>query len=341
MRECNIEKIRDVFEKSRKVAIVSHKNADPDAFFSAYALQKLLEKINAKAKAVFLFPESVSSITRKLLENLRFNVSYVKKYSDDLGAFDTIIIVDTGSPEQLGEFLKIIDESEVVLIDHHYTHDFFRNRAYLCVDPQARSTAEIVYKLFEEFNIPLDKEAALSLLIAILYDTRQFSIARPETLRISANLLEKVGDLREILKLFRTTMDISEKIARLKAAMRMDLYRANDILIVISDVGAYEASAARALLELGADVAFIVSENDTIRVSVRAKEEFVKRTGIHLGKDVMVELGEALGGTGGGHDVAAGAEGRNVSKEYVKGKIVEILTRKLKSKGLSIVSLKP
>ncbi len=342
MQECNLEKIIKVLASTKRIALITHKNADPDAFFSAYAFSKIISYINLNAEITFIFPESISSLTRKLLENLSLTINYIKKIVEVKGDYDTVVIVDTGSPEQLGEFMSLVDKARrIILVDHHYTHKYFKERALLCTDPEAKSTAEIVYSLFEQLKIRISKDVAIGLLAAILYDTRQFSIARPKTLRISANLLEIVGELREILKLFRTTMDISEKIARLKAAMRMNLYRANNFLIAISDVGAYEASAARALLELGADVAFIVSENDTVRVSVRAKEDFVKHTGIHLGRDVMAKLGEVLGGTGGGHDVAAGAEGRNVSKEYVKGKIVEILSEKLKEKGYKITVLKP
>jgi len=342
MLECEIEKIVQILAKARRIALITHKNADPDAFFSAYAFNKIISYINSKAETTFIFPESISSLTRKLLENLSLTIGYIRKYDELRGKYDTIAILDTGSPEQLGEFMSLVEEAEkILLIDHHYTHKYFRERAVLCVDSEAKSTAEIVHLFFEKLGIDIDREVAVGLLAAILYDTRQFSIARPKTLRISANLLEVVGELREILKLFRTSMDISEKIARLKAAMRMNLYRANNFLIAISDVGAYEASAARALLDLGADVAFIVSEDDTVRVSVRAKEDFVKQTGIHFGRDIMAKLGEALGGTGGGHDVAAGAEGRNVSKDYVKGKIIEILSEKLKEKGYKITMLKP
>jgi len=328
--------------KAKKIALITHKNADPDALFSAYAFSKIVSHINPDAGITFIFPESISSLTRKLLDNLSLTINYARKPIEIKEDYDIVVVVDTGSPEQLGEFMGFADKvKKILLIDHHYTHKYFKERALLCIDTEAKSTAEIVYSLFEQLKIHISKDVAVGLLAAILYDTRQFSIARPKTLRISANLLEIVGELREILKLFRTTMDISEKIARLKAAMRMNLYRANDFLIAISDVGAYEASAARALLDLGADVAFIVSEDDTVRVSVRAKEDFVKRTGIHLGRDIMAKLGETLGGTGGGHDVAAGAEGRNVSKEYVKGKIVEILSKKLEEKGYKITVLKP
>ncbi|MFH2111289.1 MAG: DHH family phosphoesterase [Candidatus Bathyarchaeota archaeon] len=52
-------------------------------------------------------------------------------------------------------------------------------------------------------------------------------------------------------------------------------------------------------------VATALSEDDQVKVSARGTEELAKG-GLHMGK-VMQEAAEALGGGGGGHDVAAGA----------------------------------
>lgn len=338
----NISEICCILSKRKNIAVITHKNADPDAFFSAHAILELIRALNKESIVDIYFPEGVSALTKKLVEYFSLDLELWKRKAVNKN-YDLIIIVDTGSPEQLGEYSKILmkENVKILLIDHHYTHEFFRKRSSLYVDPNAKSTAELIYNLYRECSVEISKNIAKELLAAIIYDTRQFSIARPLTFEITANLVKLVGDFRDLIKAFRTTMEISEKIARLKAAMRMDLYRANSLLIAISNVGAYEASAARAMLDLGADVAFVISENNTVRVSARAKEEFYKKTGIHLGKDVMSKLGESIGGTGGGHDIAAGAEGRNVSIEFVKGKIIEILIDKLKKKGLKLTPLKP
>jgi single-stranded-DNA-specific exonuclease len=52
-------------------------------------------------------------------------------------------------------------------------------------------------------------------------------------------------------------------------------------------------------------VATALSEDDQVKVSARGTEELAAG-GLHLGK-VMQLAAEALGGGGGGHDVAAGA----------------------------------
>jgi nanoRNase/pAp phosphatase (c-di-AMP/oligoRNAs hydrolase) len=105
-------------------------------------------------------------------------------------------------------------------------------------------------------------------------------------------------------------MDFSERVARLKASRRVKLFKINEWIIALSHVSAYQASAARALIDLGAHVAAVAGQrNGSIEVSLRATREFHKQTGVHLGKDVAKPLGEYIHGMGGGHSTAAGANG--------------------------------
>jgi nanoRNase/pAp phosphatase (c-di-AMP/oligoRNAs hydrolase) len=88
------------------------------------------------------------------------------------------------------------------------------------------------------------------------------------------------------------------------------LLKINNWLMAFSHVSAYQASAARALVALGAHVAIVAGQHDeTIQVSMRASREFHKKTGVHLGRDIAKPLGEYLRGMGGGHAVSAGANG--------------------------------
>jgi phosphoesterase RecJ-like protein len=99
-------------------------------------------------------------------------------------------------------------------------------------------------------------------------------------------------------------------MARLKAANRVKLLRINDWLIALSHVSAYQASACRAIIALGAHVAVVAGQKQNeIQVSFRASREFCEETGLHIGRDLAKPLGDFLGGMGGGHSVSAGANG--------------------------------
>jgi nanoRNase/pAp phosphatase (c-di-AMP/oligoRNAs hydrolase) len=82
-------------------------------------------------------------------------------------------------------------------------------------------------------------------------------------------------------------------------------------IIAFSHVSAFQASAARALVDLGAHAAAVAGQReDNVEVSFRCTREFIKETGTHLGKDIAKPLGDLLqNGMGGGHAGAAGANG--------------------------------
>jgi phosphoesterase RecJ-like protein len=110
--------------------------------------------------------------------------------------------------------------------------------------------------------------------------------------------------------------DRSERIARLKAASKANVHLLGDWVIATSTINAFEASACRGLLEIGADVAIIGGKpgKGKVRLSSRSSREFYDKTNINLGTDVMEPLGPIIDGKGGGHANAAGANGtKNLS----------------------------
>jgi nanoRNase/pAp phosphatase (c-di-AMP/oligoRNAs hydrolase) len=126
-------------------------------------------------------------------------------------------------------------------------------------------------------------------------------------------------------------MDFSERVARLKASRRTRLFRVGNWIIALSHVSAYEASAARALVALGAHVGAVAgSKNGRIEISLRSSLEFNKQTGVHLGRDIAKPLGEYLHGMGGGHATAAGVNGEGDVEIGLK-RCIALLKEKLAS----------
>src|SRR3972149_3758652 len=124
-------------------------------------------------------------------------------------------------------------------------------------------------------------------------------------------------------------MDSSERTARIKACRRAKLVKINDWIIAFSHVSAYQASAARALVDLGAHVAAVAGKRDDgVEVSFRCTREFNMDTGIHLGRDIANPLGELLKGMGGGHAAAAGANGIGSVEKALK-QCMQLFTEQL------------
>ncbi|MFX1264814.1 MAG: DHHA1 domain-containing protein, partial [Promethearchaeota archaeon] len=127
--------------------------------------------------------------------------------------------------------------------------------------------------------------------------------------------------------------DRSERIARLKAAGRLNVHTFDDWIIATTKVKAFEASACRGLIDLGADVAIVggVTANGEVRLSSRSTRDFSTMTGVNLGTDVMEPLGELIGGEGGGHANAAGANGTR-NRDDALERSIELIRAALEKK---------
>lgn len=65
--------------------------------------------------------------------------------------------------------------------------------------------------------------------------------------------------------------------------------------MALSHVGVYQASAARALIHLGALVAIIAGQkNEKLKISMRATQDLYRETGLHLGREVAKPLGDYI-----------------------------------------------
>jgi len=289
-----------------RVCISFHHNADPDALCSAYALSSLLSSIKEGVKVTVSPSKDLSKIAEQIAEDLDITL----EEKPNIGEMDAFFVVDTGALQQLEEMGQRVLTLQVLLvvIDHHAEHSETKAMSKLyIVDETASSTCEIVYDLYKEAGVKPTGQVAKALLLGIAYDTRHFSLGTPKTFRTISELLEINRDLANILSLLTRTMDRSEKTACLKAGQRMKIHMIKDWTIVSTEVSSYQASAARGLLTLGADLVFVGgSRKEGIRISMRSTDNFYRETSIHLGRDIAMPLGKALGGGGSGHSTAAG-----------------------------------
>jgi len=315
------------------IVVTCHRNADPDAIASAYVVRTFLREKGYDARLVL--SEGLSQPSNRVVrEVLGIDPADVEDEVPEESGL--AIVVDTASPEQLGRLSEFVLSVDTIVIDHHESNRLSEHAVLAIVDVKARATVEIVYMMLRHvLGWTAPRELLELLLAGLVYDTRHFVLSTARTLRIAAELMESGASLERVLKALQSLpMEIAERIARIKAAKRMHAIRAGDYIIAVTHVGAYESSAARAILDLGADLALIVSEHgDEVRVIGRAKRNIVEKLGIHLGRDIMEPLGSRFGGGGGGHAQAAGASVR-AKFEKVYEALLSIVEELLKSKGL-------
>ncbi|KYH41528.1 MAG: hypothetical protein AYL32_005000 [Candidatus Bathyarchaeota archaeon B26-2] len=316
----DIHKVLSVIDgvRAEHVLILCHHNADPDAVCSAYAFKGLLRRLRPKIQADVRAP-GLSRLSKALLESLSIDISVDQPRFEDV---DVIVMVDTNTIKQLGPWGDKVTGSgaPLIFIDHHASHPETEKLAEAYIsDEEASSTCEIVYGFYRELGLRPASDEAKALFLGISFDTKHFILATSRTFRVAADLVEGGVDAQEALSLLALPMDPSERIARLKACQRLRLLRLGEWIVALTHIGAYQASAARALIDMGAHLTVVAGEKDgEVQVSLRSSREFYEKTGIHLGRDVAKPLGERLRGMGGGHSTSAGVNGFGTIEEALK-----------------------
>jgi phosphoesterase RecJ-like protein len=291
------------------VLLLCHHNADPDAVCSAYAFQGLLAKCRPKITAEIGAGQGISRLSKHILKQIPISVNL----KPDIEKADVIVLLDTNTTQQLGQLAERVMKTAapIIVVDHHAVHPQTEQIAKLCItDEEASSTCEIVYNLYRQLNMKPDLNEAKALFLGITFDTRHFILAKSSTFKTISELGDIGVNPQEALSALALPMDFSERVARIKACRRAKLLKVENWIIALSHVSAYQASAARALIDLGAHMAAVAGQkNEKIEMSLRCSREFNQVTGIHLGKDIAKPLGEYLRGMGGGHATAAGVNG--------------------------------
>lgn len=302
--------------KYDNVLYLCHRNADPDAIGSGFALQQAFGGTLGVAEDLSKPGSTLSkAIGAEIILNPRIE------------NYDFVVVVDASVRLQIGS----VHLNDYAVVDHHLD-DGLLGEAKFHIQRQSSSTAEIVWRIIKESNIVPNRDMVLGLLVGMISDSGRFRRSTPQSFRVAAELLETglVEYDEAVAVLSRMPTEISQRIAVLKAASRVDVIRQDDWLIATTEINAFEGSAAMGLVDIGADVALAAGKHaGSIRVSGRASRE-AARAGLDLA-NVLRQIAKARGGEGGGHRAAAAMEARGEPAELLdecRKKIVEILQRK-------------
>jgi phosphoesterase RecJ-like protein len=294
--------IVDTITSRRRFVISSHARPDGDSIGSqmamAFALQALGKDVTVvnkdRAAAPLMAFPGVASI----------------RIEDRVGeAFDAAIVMESGNLGRTG--VAGLDRFFVINIDHHPDNAGYGQINWF--DPTAAACGEMVYTLIGALGVPLTREIATHIYLAILTDTGSFhySSISPRTFEICGALLAAGVDP---VQMARTVYD-SNTVASLKLSgsilSRLQIDPTGRIAVVYVDHemaraagGTYDDAEGLINLpltvkEILAVVFFKQNEGEQYRVSMRSKGEIDVNA-------IAREFG------GGGHKNAAGcsADGR-------------------------------
>ncbi len=277
-----------------KKAVLVHNNADMDAVGSAFALSRSFHDFTICACG------GVDYVANVVAEKL--GIPIFDSYDPE--DYDLTVVVDTSSPTLLG---VSVPENSIV-IDHHIPSGEWKDVRFFC-DETSISCCELIAEILFDSGIKIDKTTGLALLGGMITDSGHLQYAKPITLKRFARIMEECDIcMDEAMALTRTDVRMSERNAVLKTMERLKFERVGEMIVAYAIGSSFEASACRAMIGAGADVAFVATQKDDFfRISARATMEAVRK-GIALG-DILQNVGSDTDCNGGGHTGAAGISG--------------------------------
>jgi len=192
----SLKSAAEFVRKQNNFLITAHTNPEGDALGSEIAFYMLLKKLGKSAVMVnedgipygYTFLPEVNSIKQFGRTAMRVK-------------FDCMAVLDCSDMQRTGEVAQLnIAGKPVLNIDHHISNRRFADVNW--VEPRASSASEMVYKLYKELGVAIDKPAAMCLYVGISTDTGSFRYSNTTSLthKIAAELLRSGLDVPVIYK---------------------------------------------------------------------------------------------------------------------------------------------
>lgn len=173
--------IWQAIDTAQNILLFSHQGPDGDTLGSNLALTKYLKSLDKNVTSFCLDP---------VPDNLKFLPNQEQVTSDHLvftQKYDLIIGLDSGSLDYAGveHLLTALEYNFCFInIDHHASNTRYGNINLVITD--ASSTAEVVYRLFKDWQVNLDTDIANCLACGLITDTGGFKNAATTYLSLAA-----------------------------------------------------------------------------------------------------------------------------------------------------------
>lgn len=178
----------ELVRRHRRFLLTTHVRPDGDGLGSMLALANTLEE---HGKTTRMVVASALPPRYDFLDPTR-RVRRFEPPGDELRDAEAVIVLDTGTWNQLGDFGALLKSLPVprAVIDHHLTQDDLG--ADRLVDTTAEATGRLVYEAVEALGTHLSPESAHCLFVALAMDTGWFrhNNTTPRTFELAARLVE-------------------------------------------------------------------------------------------------------------------------------------------------------
>jgi tRNA nucleotidyltransferase (CCA-adding enzyme) len=305
--------------------IITHVNADFDAFASMVAAKKLYPD------AAVAFPGSQEKNLRDFfMESTLYILSIERAKDIDLNKIRRLILVDTRQKSRIGRFAAVADSDKVEIhcYDHHPdSEDDVKGN--MEVVREVGATATILIKMIRERGIEVNAEEATVLALGIYEDTGSFSFSSttPEDLEAAAWLLERGANVNIISNMMTSDLSKDQIEVLHQLIEESEIINLGGVEVVLTTAGA-EGYVG--------DLAILVHkykdmENlDAIFAIVRMEDRVHLIARSNLDEVNAGEFAAEFGG--GGHPTAASATIRDMSLYEARDKLASLLRERVRPK---------
>lgn len=315
--------ILEKIKKAKRILVNCHERPDGDSVGSALAMSSILEGMGKKVEVVY--PHTSYDIPKifYFLDDVK-KIQKIDFKTFDFSGFDLFMSLDTSSWDRVCGYKDFKNPVESLIVIDHHTSNVKYGDVNL-VDAGVSSTAEIVYKIFEDCELEISKKTAMYLLMGIITDTGAFSHPKvlSQTFIIVQRLMELGADkdliIREIFRSqeFNLLKFWGEVLTRLEIdESRKFVWSAipNEVFIQLGrpSVGKETSASLFSSAVEGTDFGIIMVQEKIGELQV----SFRSRTGFDTSK-IAIALG------GGGHIYASGASVKGLPFDEAVQKVLQ------------------
>lgn len=178
----------DIVRKHQRFLLTTHVRPDGDGLGSMLALAEMLEK---QGKRVDMVIASFWPPRYNFLDSSK-RIQRFKPPGDELRDVDAVIVLDTGTWNQLGDFGPFMKSLAVTkaVIDHHISQDDLG--AVRFVDTSAEATGRLVHEAVTALGAEVTPAAANAMFVALAMDTGWFrhNNTTPKTFHLAEKLTQ-------------------------------------------------------------------------------------------------------------------------------------------------------
>ncbi len=315
----HLKRIVEHIRENDDFLVLSHVAPDGDALGSMLAMGELLA---ALGKRVTLFNESGIPSRFEWLSPKREILTALPAEAPG-----TIIVLDCGSAERMGELIRPWLEARTVInIDHHLGNPRFGTMNW--IEERASSVGEMVGILSRKLGVPMVGLLGEYVYLALISDTGDFCFnnTRPETLEMAAEIL-RLGLLPgPFHEQKQSTGTLRQLQMRGEVLKRASLHADGRVTLIIFTRELFERTGTGPEDTEGLVNTILYLRGVQVAVSLREEDGGIKFSLRSKGSVNVQSVAAQFGG--GGHRNAAGGT-VDVSMDEAKAALIRAVTEEL------------